>query len=112
MVHIPIPILARVTSEEFTARDSSMGSSGGTTEVMMRTHSRRSLYLLRSGFSVPVWCGRWGRGWGRGEQDKRHKLEQMNIHMQTVHCLQCSSNQLYNHQHKLKIAEIVVSFLD
>ena len=57
MVHSPIPILARVTSDEFTARDSSMGSSGGTTEVMMRTHSRRSLYLLRSGSSVPVWCG-------------------------------------------------------
>lgn len=58
-----IPIFARATSEEFTAKESSIGSSGGTTDVMMRTHSRRSLYLLRSGFSVPVerWRGRGGR---------------------------------------------------
>lgn len=35
--------LARAMREVLTARDSSMGSSGGTTEVRMRVHSRKSL---------------------------------------------------------------------
>lgn len=35
--------LARAMREVLTARDSSMGSSGGTTEVRIRVHSRKSL---------------------------------------------------------------------
>lgn len=46
--------LMSASREELTARDSSMGSSGGTTEVRMSVHSRNSLYLLRSGSSVPA----------------------------------------------------------
>lgn len=45
--------LARAMSEVFTANDSSMGSSGGTTEVRMRVHSRNSLYLFRLASLVP-----------------------------------------------------------
>jgi len=37
-----------------TASDSSIGSSGGTTDVRMRVHSRNNLYLLRDGFSLPI----------------------------------------------------------
>ena len=40
-------------SDVLTARDNSIGNSGGTTEVRMRVHSRNSLYLLRVGFSLP-----------------------------------------------------------
>lgn len=35
--------LARAMSEVLTARESSMGSSGGTTEVRIKVHSRKSL---------------------------------------------------------------------
>jgi len=41
-------------SDVLTARDSSIGSSGGTTDVKMRVHSRNNLYLLRVGFSLPT----------------------------------------------------------
>jgi hypothetical protein len=37
-----------------TASDSSMGNSGGTTDVRMRAHSRNSLYLFLVGSSEPV----------------------------------------------------------
>ena len=40
-------------SDVLTANDSSMGSSGGTTDVRMRVHSRNNLYRFRSGSSVP-----------------------------------------------------------
>ena len=40
--------------ELLTASDSSIGNSGGTTEVNIKVHSRKSLYLLRDGSSVPV----------------------------------------------------------
>ena len=44
----------RARSEVLTASDSSMGSSGGTTEVRMRVHSRNNLYLFRDGFLLPA----------------------------------------------------------
>lgn len=37
----------------FTANDSSIGNSGGTTDVIINAHSRTNLYLLRLGSSVP-----------------------------------------------------------
>jgi len=40
-------------SEVLTASDSSMGNSGGTTDVRMSVHSRNNLYLLRVGFALP-----------------------------------------------------------
>lgn len=36
-----------------TASDSSMGNSGGTTDVRMSAHSRNSLYLFLVGSSEP-----------------------------------------------------------
>ena len=39
--------------EVLTARDSSIGSSGGTTDVRISVHSRNNLYRFRSGSSVP-----------------------------------------------------------
>jgi hypothetical protein len=48
-----LPNLARDIKDVFTANDSSIGSSGGTTEVRMRVHSRNNLYLLRFGSSEP-----------------------------------------------------------
>ena len=38
-----MPLLMSATREVLTAMDSSMGSSGGMTEVMMREHLRKSL---------------------------------------------------------------------
>lgn len=46
--------LERARSEVLTASDSSMGSSGGTTDVRMSVHSRNNLYLFRDGFLLPV----------------------------------------------------------
>ena len=43
----------RLRRELLTARDSSIGSSGGTTLVKIRVHSRNSLYRLRSGSLDP-----------------------------------------------------------
>ena len=45
--------LDSASREVLTASDSSIGSSGGTTDVRISVHSRNSLYLLRSGFSEP-----------------------------------------------------------
>ncbi len=41
------PNLVRAIRELLTAKDNSIGSSGGMTDVSMRVHSRKSLYLLR-----------------------------------------------------------------
>lgn len=41
--HKDIHSLARAISDVLTARESSMGSSGGTTEVRINVHSRNSL---------------------------------------------------------------------
>lgn len=41
--HTNIQSLARAIRDVFTARESSMGSSGGTTEVRISVHSRNSL---------------------------------------------------------------------
>jgi len=48
-----IPNLERATSDAFTASDNSMGSSGGTTLVMIRIQSRRSLDFFKP-LSMPV----------------------------------------------------------
>lgn len=45
--------LARAMSEVLTAKESSMGSSGGTTEVKIKVHSRKSLYRFLLGSLVP-----------------------------------------------------------
>jgi len=42
------------SNDVFTARESSMGNSGGTTDVKMSTHSRKSLYLFLVRSSEPV----------------------------------------------------------
>lgn len=47
------PYLDRAAREALTAMESSMGSSGGTTEVMMRTQSSRSLDFFMP-FSSPL----------------------------------------------------------
>lgn len=47
------PNFDRAMSEEFTAKDSSMGNSGGTTEVRIKVHSKKSLYLFLFGSSLP-----------------------------------------------------------
>lgn len=49
-MHTDLQSLARAIRDVLTARESSMGSSGGTTEVRISVHSRKSLYrfLLRS----------------------------------------------------------------
>ena len=46
--------LVNANSEVLTANDSSMGSSGGTTDVRINVHSRNSLYLFLLGSSVPI----------------------------------------------------------
>ena len=46
--------LARARREVLTARECSIGSSEGTTNVRMSVHSRNNLYLLRVGSSVPA----------------------------------------------------------
>lgn len=45
--------LARAMREVLTARESSMGSSGGTTDVRIRAHSRNRRYWFRRGSLVP-----------------------------------------------------------
>jgi hypothetical protein len=50
-----LPNLDSAMSDELTARESSIGSSGGTTEVMIMTQSKRSFVLLRL-FSTPAKC--------------------------------------------------------
>lgn len=47
------PSFAREAKEALTARDNSIGSSGGTTDVKISVHSRNSLYLLLVGSSQP-----------------------------------------------------------
>ena len=47
------PIFDNDISELLTARDNSIGSSGGTTDVNINVHSKNNLYLFLSGFSVP-----------------------------------------------------------
>ena len=46
--------LESCSSDVLTARDSSMGSSGGTTEVKIKVHSKKSLYRFLLGSSVPL----------------------------------------------------------
>merc|ERR1719232_465130 len=48
------PSLERDKREVLTAKLSSIGSSGGTTEVRIRVHSRNSLYLFLLGSRVPL----------------------------------------------------------
>ena len=48
------PNLWRANNDELTANDSSMGSSGGTTDVRINVHSKNSLYRFLFGFSVPT----------------------------------------------------------
>lgn len=52
--------LARAMREVLTASESSMGNSGGTTDVRIRVHSRNSLYLFLFGSFVPERHGEWG----------------------------------------------------
>ena len=40
-----------------------MGSSGGTMEVRIKVHSRKSLWRLHSSFTVPGGGGGGGGGW-------------------------------------------------
>lgn len=47
------PNLCNANKDELTAKESSIGSSGGTTDVRINVHSKKSLYLFRFGFSVP-----------------------------------------------------------
>ena len=47
------PNLWRANNDELTANDNSMGSSGGTTDVKINVHSKKSLYRFLFGFSVP-----------------------------------------------------------
>ena len=46
-------ILDREARDVLTARESSIGSSCGITEVMIRVHSRKSLYRFLRGSAVP-----------------------------------------------------------
>lgn len=48
-----IPRRARAINDVLTAIDSSIGSSGGITEVIMSEQLRKSLYLLLEGSSKP-----------------------------------------------------------
>lgn len=41
-------------SEVLTAKESSIGNSGGTTEVKMMVHSKNNLYRFLSGSMVPA----------------------------------------------------------
>lgn len=45
--------LASAMRDVLTASESSMGNSGGTTDVRIRVHSRKSLYLFLLGSFVP-----------------------------------------------------------
>ncbi len=64
--------LARAMRDVLTASESSMGNSGGTTDVRIRVHSRNSLYLFLFGSFVP----------------ERHGERSMR---QLIHNIQCSS---------------------
>ena len=44
----------RANNEVLTASDSSIGNSGGTTDVRIRVQFRNNLYLLRFSFLVPT----------------------------------------------------------
>lgn len=48
-----LPSFDNAISEELTANDNSIGSSGGTTDVRISVHSKNSLYLLRFGSAEP-----------------------------------------------------------
>lgn len=48
-----LPSLERANSEVLTAKDSSIGSSGGITDVKINVHSKNNLYLFLSGSSLP-----------------------------------------------------------
>lgn len=48
-----LPSLESDIKDVFTARESSMGSSGGTTDVSIRVHSRNNLYLFLFSSSEP-----------------------------------------------------------
>jgi len=50
---IDIPNLDSATSEALTASESSIGNSGGTTLVMIRTQSSSNLDFFRS-LSIPI----------------------------------------------------------
>jgi len=45
--------LDRANKDELTASDNSMGNSGGTTEVRIRTQLSTNLYRLRFGSALP-----------------------------------------------------------
>jgi len=49
-----VPNFDNATRDVFTASDSSIGNSGGTTEVKIRVHSKNNLYLFLVGSSLPV----------------------------------------------------------
>ena len=40
---VTLPSFCKAIRDELTARDSSIGSSGGTTDVSIRVHSKKSL---------------------------------------------------------------------
>ena len=42
-IYLALPSFCNAIRDELTAKDSSMGSSGGTTEVNIRVHSKNSL---------------------------------------------------------------------
>lgn len=46
--------LERASREVFTAKDNSIGSSGGTTDVRIKVHSKNNLYLFLLGFNTPT----------------------------------------------------------
>lgn len=52
--HKNLQSLTRANRDELTASDNSIGSSGGTTDVRIRVHSRNSLYLFLLGSLVPI----------------------------------------------------------
>lgn len=64
------PNLLNATSDAFTASESSMGSSGGTTLVMMRMQSRRSLDFLRLRSMPGLCCIGCGKGGGEGGKER------------------------------------------
>lgn len=41
-------------NDVLTARESSIGNSGGTTDVRIKVHSKNNLYLFLLGSSVPI----------------------------------------------------------
>lgn len=46
--------LLRASKDELTAKESSIGNSGGTTDVRISVHSKNNLYRFLLGFSVPI----------------------------------------------------------